>query len=397
MRIFFYIAKELIPQFLTSICVLSAILVVSQLVRLSQVLVNFGLSLENIMLPFLFIVLPFMSFTIPIAYMFAVLIAFSRLSSDGEVTALLAAGFSVSRAALPVVLIGGFLYITSALCAVHFEPWGRRELVQFYHRKAQTELDNMVRYRLQPGVFVDNFLGYVIYSEEVSKDKTELKNILMAPGASQAGSQDFSLLAPTGKILGSVEQGNLKMIFENGVIFSHQPGKSDETVLKFEHAKIDLVRIFQDQIFGPDEAKDDYRSYPPDKLWSFIQGLKTKNTKTAKETYFKANFLFHQRIANSFAVLVFALFAMVYSIKDQRGTKGGAWAQVILTIVLSYILVMGFKWVAENWGVPGALAAWTPNVILLLLGMFALHQKNRLPPSESILDWNNMPWRKRFP
>ena len=219
MRIFFYIAKELIPQFLTSICVLSAILVVSQLVRLSQVLVNFGLSLENIMLPFLFIVLPFMSFNIPIAYMFAVLIAFSRLSSDGEVTALLAAGFSVSRAALPVVLIGGFLYITSALCAVHFEPWGRRELVQFYHRKAQTELDNMVRYRLQPGVFVDNFLGYVIYSEEVSKDKTELKNILMAPGASQAGSQDFSLLAPTGKILGSVEQGNLKMIFENGVIF----------------------------------------------------------------------------------------------------------------------------------------------------------------------------------
>jgi lipopolysaccharide export LptBFGC system permease protein LptF len=279
---------------------------------------------------------------------------------------------------------------------VHFEPWGRRELVQFYHRKAQTELDNMVRYRLQPGVFVDNFLGYVIYAEEVSKDKSQLKNIMMAPGASQMGKQDFNLLAPSGKILGSVEQGNLKMIFEDGVVFTHKPGKSEETVLKFDHAQMDLVRIFQDQIFGPDEAKDDYRSYPPDKLWSFIQDIKQKDTDKDRETYHKAHYLFHQRIANSFAVLVFALFALVFSIQDQRGSKGGAWAQVILTIVVSYVLVMGFKWIAENMGVHGAVAAWTPNLLLLGAGIFALNQKNKLPPSEAILDWQNMPWKKRF-
>ena len=47
-------------------------------IRLSEVLVTFGLTLENILLPFLFIMVPFLAFTIPIAYMFAVLLAFSR-------------------------------------------------------------------------------------------------------------------------------------------------------------------------------------------------------------------------------------------------------------------------------------------------------------------------------
>jgi len=374
--------------------VLSAILVVSQLVRLSQVIINFGVSLENIMLPFLFIVLPFLSFTIPIAYMFSVLIAFSRLNSDGEVTALLASGYSLARAALPVIIISGVLYVISSICALNFEPWGRRELVQFYHRKAQTELDNMVRYKLQPGVFVDNFLGYVIYSENVSKDKTKLSNIILAPGPHQGSAQAFSLLAPTGRILGSVEKGDLKMIFEDGVVFTSAPGKEEESVLRFEHAKLDLVRIFQDQIFGPDEAKDDYRSYPPAKLLAYIDEMSTKEGDEAKELYQKSHYLFHQRLANSFAVIIFALFALVYAVKDNRGSRGGAWAQVILTIICSYVLIMSFKWVAENYFLHAAVAAWTPNIILLLCGIFALYQKNRLPPSESIMDWRNLPFTR---
>lgn len=365
---------------------------VSQLVRLSQVIINFGISLENIMLPFLFIVLPFLSFTIPIAYMFSVLIAFSRLNSDGEITALLASGYSLSRAAMPVIIISGILYVISSLCALHFEPWGRRELVQFYHRKAQTELDNMVRFRLQPGVFVDNFLGYVIYSEKVSQDKTKLQNVIMAPGSSQGSGQAFSLLAPEGRILGSVEQGDLKMIFDDGVVFSSAPGKSEESVLKFENAKIDLVRIFQDQIFGPDEAKDDYRSYPPGKLLSYIAEMKDKTGKREQETYQKAHYLFHQRLANSFSVIIFALFALVFAIKDNRGSKGGSWIQVILTIILSYVLIMSFKWVAENYFLHAAIAAWLPNLMLLAAGVFVLYQKNRLPPSESLFELSNLPF-----
>src|SRR5690606_10602516 len=105
-------------------------------------------SAENVLLPFLYLILPFLSVTIPIAFLFAVLITFSRLSADGEYPAMLASGFSLKRAAMPVLLVAVVMYGVAASCALNLEPWGRRELVQFLYRKTQTELDNYVRYKM---------------------------------------------------------------------------------------------------------------------------------------------------------------------------------------------------------------------------------------------------------
>ncbi len=387
-----YIVMEIIPHFFTSLCVLSAVLVVSQLVRLSEVLIAFGITLENVFLPFLFIVLPFLSFTIPMALLFAVLLTFSRLSADGEYTAMLAAGFSLARAAMPVMAIAGCAYFTAAMCASYLEPWGRRELVQFYHRKAQTELDNMIRYRLQPGVFLDDFLGYVLYAEQISPDKSRLDNVMVAPG--RRSKQTFTLLAPTGAVSGSVERGNLKMSFDYGVIYSTRPDSTQTSVVKFKKAEIDLLRIFQEQIFGEDSASDDYRSYTPVQLWSYIGELKT-NIKRNEGLYYKARYLLHQRLAIPFAAVVFAMFAMVLGVQDQRHGKSWTYAGAILTIVLGYVLMMGFKWLAERGSLAAPLAAWIPNLLLLGLAGFLVYQKNRLPPSESTIDPANIPWLNR--
>ena len=65
---------------------------VSQLVRLSSILVNFGISAETLLIPFVFCT-SILVFTIPISYLYAVLLGMGRLSSDGEYTAMLASGF----------------------------------------------------------------------------------------------------------------------------------------------------------------------------------------------------------------------------------------------------------------------------------------------------------------
>ena len=153
---------EILPQFVTVFCVLAAVIIVSQLVRLSEILVTFGVSVENILLPLLFILMPFLSIIVPIALMFAILLSFSRLSADGEFTAMLAAGYSLRRALNPVLTVSTIAYLIAAAGSVYFESWGRRETLEFFHRKTQTELDNMIRYRLRPGVFLDDFLGYVL-------------------------------------------------------------------------------------------------------------------------------------------------------------------------------------------------------------------------------------------
>ncbi len=371
---------------------ISAVLVISQLVRISEVLINFGISLENVLLPFLFIILPFLTFTIPMSYMFAVMVGFSRLSSDGEYSALLASGYSLGRAAIPILAVGGLLYGVGVYCAANLEPWGRRELVNFYHRKAQTELDHLLRYRLQSGVFVEDFIGYVIYAEKVSADHSQLENVMVAPGDRLKGVSPFTLLAPSATVTGSVERGDLRMSFNYGVIYTDMTPSGKSSVIKFRRADLDILRIFQDQIFGAESAEDDYRSFSPIELWKHLGVLEvTAESERQKSEYRKARYLFHYRIATPFAVIVLALFALVFGVQDQRSGRGSAWTMTIITIVMTYVLLMSFKWLAEGGHMAAPIAAWVPNVILAAVAGFMVFQKNRLPPGEPTLSWHNLP------
>ncbi|MFY7929958.1 MAG: LptF/LptG family permease, partial [Oligoflexus sp.] len=366
------------------------VIVVSQLVRLSEVLVTFGLSLENILLPFLFILMPFISIIVPIALLFAILLAFSRISADGEYAAMLASGYSLQRALLPVLTITAAAWGVATVGAVYFESWGRRETIQFYHRKTQTELDNMIRYQMKEGVFLDDFLGYVLYAETISPDRTRFENVMLAPGR-ESQTQHFTLLAPAASITGSVEHGDLRMAFDYGLIYSTQPDDDSSSVVKFKRAELDLLRIFRDQIFGAENPEDDYRSYTPQELWGYIDTVALSNNPKERENYLKARYLFHQRFSMPFAAVIFALLAMVFGIHDERRGKSYGFLAACLSVVVGYVVMMSFKFLAEKGLLSAPLAAWLPNLILLSFAAFLLYQKNRLPPSESVFDLRHIP------
>jgi lipopolysaccharide export system permease protein len=383
--------KELVPQFLSGLIVFCAIIVVSQLVRLSDVLVQFGLSAENVLLPFLYLILPFLSITIPIAFLFAVVLTFARLSVDGEYPAMLAAGFSLKKSAMPVMVVACILYLVGAMCAMNLEAWGRRELVQFFYRKTQTELDNYVRYKMQPGVFLDDFIGYTLYAEKISDDRQHFQNVLVAPG--KKSKQDFTMVAPSGAIKGSVEEGSLRLELDYGVAYSMRKNSDRTSIVKFKRMEIDLLRMFQEQILGDDTADDDFRSYRPTELWTYVGGMKQSKDRN-DSMYMRARYLLHQRMAMPFSTIPFAMFGMVLGVADPRKGKNSAYIFAIGATIGVYILSMGFKWLAENGHMEAPLAAWIPNFILVGFAGFLLYQKNRLPPSEGTLDWQNMPWKR---
>jgi lipopolysaccharide export system permease protein len=383
LRLHWYIIKEVVPQFFSALVILSTILVVSQLVRLSEALVAFGVSLENILLPFLYIIVPFLSFNIPISYLAAVMLAFSRFSSDGEYAAMLATGFPLRRASKSVLIIGFVLYIIASLCAVYGEAWGRKELVNFYFRKTQTEVDNLIRHRLQEGVFSEGFMGYMLYAETISADRTRLGNLMIAPAGS---SRDrFYIMAPAGSVSGSMEERKLNLNLEKGVIHSYDRGKDEQSVVKFERLEVDLLRLFREQVLGSDEAVDDYRSFPPVKLYDYVNAIE-KDPSVDRTIYYKARFLLHQRVATPFIVMIFACFGMALGVMDPRSGRNRAYIGAITGIIGGYVVMMTFKWFAEKGSMPAPLAAWLPNIVLTLFCWFLMYQKNRLPPSESPLD-----------
>ena len=373
----------MIPQFVTALVILSTILVVSQLVRLSKELVAFGLSPENILLPFLYIILPFMSFNIPIAYLGAVMVAFSRFSSDGEYAAMLAAGFPLKEGAKPVLLIAFVLYFVAAACSIYGEPWGRKQLESFFYEKTQTEVDNLIKYRLQAGVFAEDFLRYVLYTETISEDRSQFGNVMIAPGGSS--NESWMILAPKGTIKGSVAEGKLSLILLNGVMHASSLETNEHSVLKFDRLELDLLRLFREQILGGADAQFDYRSYTPGELNAYVDKLE-KDPNKDMVLYWKARYLLHQRFATPFVILIFACFGLVLGVTDPRSGKNRAYFGAIGGIIFGYVVVMGFKWFAEKGTISAPIAAWLPNFLLTAFGFWLVYQKNRLPPSESPLD-----------
>ncbi len=394
MIVFRYLLKELVPQFLSTLIMISSIIIVSQLVRLSEVLIAFGLSVENILLPFLYIIMPFMTLIIPIAYLFAVMVSFARLSADGEYTALLAAGYSLKRALVPVVIVGAVLYGMGALSANYMEAWGRREFIQFLYRKTQTEMDNMIKFKLQEGVFFEDFLGFVLYAEKISEDRTEYTNVMLAPGDDNKEG-GFVMVAPSARIAGSVEEGNLKMAFFDGRAVAASPTRSRSNILVFKRAEIDLLQVFRDQILGEGSKEDDYRSYGPVELMGYVKKLKDDPNRDEKK-YTRARYLLHSRFANPFAAIGFAFFGMVFGIQDQRKGKSFGYVGTILTLICGYVVMTGFQNLAEKGFVNSIVAAWMPQAIIALLGGFLVYQKHRLPASEPLLAWRNLPFTAKL-
>ena len=326
------------------------------------------------------------------AFLFGNMVSFSRLSSDGELTAMLAAGYSLKKAIIPVMLLAAVLYSIGTSCAIHLEAWGRREFIQFIYRKTQTEIDNMVRYKIQSGVFLNDFLDYVFYTEEVSENRSRYKNVMLAPRNQK--DSDFVIMSPSAQIIGSVSSGDLRMILYDGVSYALNSEKSRYSSLVFKRAEIDILRVFQEKILGDDTAQDDYRSFPLAELKKFIDDLKNKKIAEEPATLLKASFLYHSRVANSFILFAFAFFGMILGIQDQRHGKNRAYIGSVLTIIFCFVTMVGFRWLAEQGHYPTILAAWTPQVFLFLFGLFCFYQKNRLPPSEPLLVWRNMPFRR---
>lgn len=364
-----------------------ALIVISQMVRLSEVILAFGITLENLILPFLYIVAPFLTIVIPMAYLFSVMMSFSRMSMDGELTAMFAAGYSLKKMLLPVFVVGFILFLCGSACAIYLESWGRREFVDFTFKKTQTELDSIIRTRIQPGVFVSDFLGYTLFAEEVNSTKTEYKNIMLMPEQSKTGG--YIIMAPDGQMEGTVEGGDLQLSLRNGKTYAFGREDNSITTVDFQRTDIDILRVFYSQIFGSNSVARDYRSFGPVELSNWLDQQVSLGQNQTKQ-YYKAHYMFHSRFANPFGIFVFGFFGLLLGLQDQRRGKNWGYIGAVATVIACYVFIMAFRTIAEDGKLNAIAASWIPQFILVLICSFMLYQKNRLPLSENIFSLANL-------
>ena len=99
---YLYILKEIIPIFLIGLMTFTIILLMDKIFKLIELIINRGGNIKNILMLLIYIAPSFLTFTIPIAVLLGILLAFGRLSGDSEIIAFKASGISLYQLFIPI-------------------------------------------------------------------------------------------------------------------------------------------------------------------------------------------------------------------------------------------------------------------------------------------------------
>src|SRR5215472_16391717 len=123
-----YVAREILAPFGLGVLLLTFALVTARLLKLTEMVVNHGVTLGVVGSLIGFIMPAFLELTFPMALLLGVLMGFGRMSTDQEMTAARACGVSLYRLAVPVMIVALGVYALSSYFAFSLRPWANSNL-----------------------------------------------------------------------------------------------------------------------------------------------------------------------------------------------------------------------------------------------------------------------------
>ncbi|MGH7059390.1 MAG: LptF/LptG family permease, partial [Stellaceae bacterium] len=121
-----YILRQCFGIMVFVTAALSAAVWLAQSLRLIDLIVNRGLSIEVFLYLAVLILPRFLDIVLPIGVFIAVLFAFNRLTAESELVVMRSAGLSPLALAKPVLLLAGIAFLVLMSLSLYFLPMSNR-------------------------------------------------------------------------------------------------------------------------------------------------------------------------------------------------------------------------------------------------------------------------------
>ena len=168
-----YILKHIARPMGVALVLALIVLLIERMLRLFDLVLGSSGPLGVVFEILAYLVPHYMSMALPISLFLGVLIAFNRLSRDGELEALYSAGAGLARLARPALLAGGVLMILSAIIVGYLQPYARYAYQSMVFAITNTSFHAFLR----SGVFVEAE-GTTLLIDEIANQTTPKKMIL---------------------------------------------------------------------------------------------------------------------------------------------------------------------------------------------------------------------------
>lgn len=363
-----YILRELASSFFIGLSLFTFILMMGKVLRLVELLIIKRVDLLTVLRLFLYILPYSLVVTIPLAVLLASLAAYSRLSSDGEVVALKATGWSLRRLMLPAAILGGLAYLATSFIALTVLPQSFHAYKDLAFRLAKQK----ATVGLQEGVFNSPSPGLILYIHQLQEEASTLRGIFLVDGRNPSAEQ--VVIASEGKVFSDSERGRLLLQLSQGSLQispSDQPGR-----YRFLSFALYDLSVSIEGVAGPLERSKGNQEMTLRELKAEIQALKAQG-----ENFRPFEVELYRKFAIPFACLIFALLGTPIGIKIKRGGRGASFALSFAFALLYYLLLVAGEALGNRGQLHPALAMWMPNFLLGTVGisLFRAEEKGLVP------------------
>ncbi|MBF0479626.1 MAG: LptF/LptG family permease [Candidatus Omnitrophica bacterium] len=348
-----YILRECITPFFLSLGVLTCIFLLGNLVQLANLVINKGVSLWTIAKIFILYVPVLLGYTLPIACLIGVIIAFSRLSSDNEIMAIRANGIHLHKILFPLAVVG---IILSLFCILLNE-----RVIPYAHQKQRTLLSNLGAENptalLEAGVFINSFNGQTLFIHKI--DGYKLSNVAIYQP--QENGPTRTIIAKRGEFTMVPGKREIKLKLMQGT--ADQPDlKNGNSFYKinFDNYFITLDLSNRKQLMGKKpksmslkELKEEITK--EEQLLIDVTDLKTE---------------YWRKITWSFSPFVFILIGFPIAVITNKREKSANVLFAVICAVVYYLLSMGCEAISAQRLADPEWVMWVPNVTGLITAGF---------------------------
>lgn len=376
-----YLWKELLTPLLIGIFVATFLLLIDQIHGLTDLIINKGVPVHLVLLLLTYLLPSILVLTIPIGLLFAILVAFGRLSTDMEVVALKAAGVGPMRLLRPVLVLAAGAAIVTALLLLEAMPRANYGFKSLIFRIVQTQAAVGLRER----VFNDTFGNFVIYVDELAPDHVTLRNVFVSD---ERKPEELRVItAAEGRLLTDAANRRVTLRLLRGTVHETTP----VNLQKYRQVGFrlyDITLVLDNPLARQGDAPKGDREMT-------VAELRATADEAIRRGANANPFLveIHKKYAIPAACLVFAVVGVPLGIRTHRGGRWAAFV-MLLPIVLFYhvgLSVVGEPLADRGW-LPPWLAMWGPNLVVGALGLHLLRRSVRQRPTPLLTGIARIGW-----
>lgn len=353
-----YIFFEMLPSFILGLFVFISIILMFQVLRLTEFALVHGVALKTIAEIIAYVVISLLPILFPMALLFSVLLTYGRLSQDSEIVAMKASGLPMSTLLTPALLLSIIVGVFSAQMSFNIAPWGNRQFEVLFSRLADTKASAVIK----ESTFSEGFFDMVVYANRVDSNKGKLKDVFIYD--EKSGDLPLTIVAKEGEIMPDPDLPGheVKLRLQDGEI--HRQGTT-HTKISFDTYDV----RFSSPLNIIEKAKT-----PPSLTLSEVQ-TRLKEPNLDDETRRTLLTEFHKRLAITVLCIVFAMIGVGLGTNtNKRAAKAGGMILCIGIIILYWVLYVAAEGMARSGSAPAALAIWAPNIIFGALAIESLRR-----------------------